>query len=405
MKVLLSDGSSLASRQIAGLLAAAGHEVGVLHAGGLSLGRLTGTVRHQHRVPRYGDDPFVWLDAAVEIYRRHHYDVLFPTQEQVAVLTLAPADVATAVPDLAALAEVQDKVSATRTLDRLGVPQPSSRICSPADLPADAGPWPAFLKRPIATGSTGVALVEDAAAAAALAAGWGDDEVVVQQPAAGPLLMAQAVADHGRLVGWAVNRRLAEGVGGGASRKESLHRSDVAALLGWLVEGLGWHGAMSVDLIDHADGPLAIDVNPRLVEPANAAAAGVDLVGALLALALSRSPATLPEPTGGVRTHQGLLALLGAARSPGARRAVVAEAARLATHRGPYAGSREELTPVAGDRRTAIVPLVATAAVLVRPAAWEHFAAGGVAGYALSPDGWGRIRSRLTPPPDSFASA
>ena len=54
--------------------------------------------------------------------------VLLPVQEQVTVMALArdrieAAGLATAVPGFAALAQVQDKVSAFRTLARVGVPQ------------------------------------------------------------------------------------------------------------------------------------------------------------------------------------------------------------------------------------------------------------------------------------------
>ncbi len=67
-------------------------------------------------------------------------DALFPTQDQVAVMSLAAgrlrtAGLATAVPDFAALAQVQDKVTAFATLTRLGLPQPAATaITSPGEL-------------------------------------------------------------------------------------------------------------------------------------------------------------------------------------------------------------------------------------------------------------------------------
>jgi predicted ATP-grasp superfamily ATP-dependent carboligase len=45
-----------------------------------------------------------------------------------------------------------------------------------------------------------------------------------------------------------------------------------------------------LDVILTGDGPLVIDVNPRLVEPINALIAGVDLVGAMLELARGGHP-------------------------------------------------------------------------------------------------------------------
>lgn len=51
VKVLLSDGSGLTARQVAGRLAAMGHVVEVLSPDPLCLCRFTGHVRRVHRVP------------------------------------------------------------------------------------------------------------------------------------------------------------------------------------------------------------------------------------------------------------------------------------------------------------------------------------------------------------------
>jgi hypothetical protein len=56
-----------------------------------------------------------------------------------------------------------------------------------------------------------------------------------------------------------------------------------------------------------------------------------------------------PSGTVGVRTRQTLLAILGAAEHHGARGAVLREAFDAIFARGDYAGSVEELMPVAGD--------------------------------------------------------
>ena len=96
MKVLLSDGSGLTSRQCATYLSAAGHAVEVLAPDPLCLCRFTRHVSRVHRVPVYGADPFGWLGAALAVYRTGRFDVLLPTQEQVAVLSLAAGQLAAA---------------------------------------------------------------------------------------------------------------------------------------------------------------------------------------------------------------------------------------------------------------------------------------------------------------------
>jgi hypothetical protein len=146
------------------------------------------------------------------------------------------------------------------------------------------------------------------------------------------------------------------------------------------------------DVILSPPGPVVIDVNPRLVEPANAAASGVDVIGALVEAAFDR-PATQPASRAGVETHQLLLAIGGAAQHVGTRRRIVAEAMSAITRHGNYRHSREELTPLRDDWRSAVVVGAALGALVVTPSAWRWFAQGTVASYALSPSGWSALQA------------
>ena len=405
MKVLLSDGSGLTARQVAGRLAASGHRVEVLSPDGLCLCRFTRHVRRVHRVPGYGADPLRWLDAALAVYRAGGFNVLFPTQEQVAVLShaagrLAEAGVRTAVPSFEAVRAVQDKVSASATLGALGLPQPQTAFVGSAD---DLRAWrslPVFVKVPIGTATTGVRRVGSAAAlrsaaadleAAGVFAGGGD---VAQEPAAGPLVMAQSVFARGEMVAAHANLRVREGAGGGASHKRSLDQpAEVIKHLESLGRSLRWHGGLSADAIATKTGPVFIDVNPRLVEPGNAWRSGVDLAGALLDVACAGQPAAQPPGRPGVASHQLLLAILGAGAGGRGRRGVAAEIRAALAHGGSYQGSAEELTPVRGDPLAAVPVVATTAALLIRPALWRQFTSGSVAGYALTPAGWDQLLS------------
>src|SRR6185437_17161779 len=117
------------------------------------------------------------------------------------------------------------------------------------------------------------------------------------------------------------NLRVVEGIAGGAGIKESVTLPTLPEHLERLVQALDWHGPISMDVIVTADGPLVIDVNPRLVEPFNADLAGVDLVGAMLGLARNGHPAPIPAGKPGVRSCQLLLCILGAAEH-GSRRGI-----------------------------------------------------------------------------------
>jgi hypothetical protein len=405
MRVLLSDGSGLTARQTAAQLADAGHTVEVLSPDPVCLARFTRRVRRVRRVPPYGADPLRWLDAALKAYQAGRMDVLMPTQEQVAVLSagedlVRAAGVRTVVPSFTALARVQDKLSAFATLAAAGLPQPEGAVLG---TPGEVAAWdrfPVFMKLPIGTAATGVRRIGGRAelagvvSAATAAGAFGDGGVLAQLPAAGPLVMVQAVFADGTLVACHANLRVREGAGGGASHKRSVLLPAAREHLRVLGRHLRWHGALSADAILTGQGPRYIDINPRLVEPANAWRAGVDLVTPLLELARGATPQVQPPGRAGVSTHQLLLAVLGAAQQTGRRWPVIAELTAAARHGGDYRGSTEELTPIRRDLRAAVPVAMAAAATGIRPAHWRWFTSGSVASYSLSPAGWRQLKVR-----------
>jgi biotin carboxylase len=346
-------------------------------------------------VPPFGDDPVGWLAAAKRVAWARHVDVLFPTQEQVTVLA-AFADglgVRTIVPPFAAIRRVQDKVSATETLLEAGVPQPASVVVrSEGDL-ARVDRFPVFVKRAISTASAGVRRASDQPGLIAAARDLGVDAhgLVVQRGERGPLAMVQAVADRGRVIAHHANVRVREGLGGGASTKESLPASQTSALVQRLAAYLGWHGGLSLDAILTADGPMVIDVNPRLVEPGNALLSGVDLVDAMLSLASDGPPHAQPPSEPGVRSHVLLLAVLGAACGEHPRRSVASELAKAMTRCGAYASGAEELTPLRDGPISAVPVAVAASCALAWPRSFRWFESSSVGAYALTPRGWEQL--------------
>jgi biotin carboxylase len=402
VRVLLTEGSGLTSRQVAGRLRELGHDVGVVSADPIALTRFTRAVRRWHRVPAFGPDPLVWLDAALDVFRANQYDVLFPTQEQAAVLAWATEQervdgVPTAVPPFSALAAVQDKISAYATLRRLKIPQPTSTVVE-FDRLASWDTFPVFVKTPIGTATSGVQRVANADELARVIRRWTskaatttDGRILVQHPVDGPLAMVQTVFDHGRLVATHANLRTRVGVRGGASHKRSIVAPDITSLVVELGEALGWHGALSADVIASSAGPLIIDVNPRLVEPGNALRSGVDLVHAMLEISRGLHPPVQPMGRADVRTHQLLLAILGAAEQENGRRGIVTELWSAARHRGDYAASTEELTPIHDDWLAAAPVALAAATTLIRPGTWSWFSSGSITNYAITPTGWTQL--------------
>lgn len=404
MRILLSDGSGLTSRQVATQAAAAGCVVEAVAPTWLGPASFTRHVRRVHRVPAFGRDPERWLEATLDVLRTGGHDVLLPTHEQVALLSrdaarVSELGVALAVPPFASLLRVQDKVAQATTLHEVGLPHPPTWVAtSREELLARAAP-PVYLKAPIGTASNAVRLASDRAGLLHAADDLElDDGIVVQDLVPSPLVMVQAVFDHGNLLAWHVNLREREGSSGGASAKRSIALPVVSNHLESLGGALAWHGALSLDAILTPDGPLYIDVNPRLVEPANAWRAGVDLVSALLDVSTGKRVNPLSPGRVGVRTHQLLLAVLGAAQHGEGRRGIARELAAGLTHRGPYAGSVEELTPLDGDPLAAIPVAAAALATLGYPASWQLFTDGAVSAYALTPTAWKQIVSNPAAP-------
>jgi biotin carboxylase len=417
MRILLTDGAGLTSRQVATRLDALGHRVEAVVSDPFCLARFTRHVHAVQRGPAFGDEPLPWFDRLLSIAVAAQMDVIFPTQEQVTVIShqlprLIRAGVATAVPPFESLRRLQDKVSAQATLDELGVLQPRGTVMSDLSQADGWSRFPAFVKRPVGTGSTGVRRVLNArglrgAVNLFLDDGAGDDGgvVVVQEALDGTFVMAQCVFDHGVLVAFHANERAREGANGSAAAKASVPVPDLCQSLAHLGRELAWHGALSVDAIVVDERAFVIDVNPRLVEPGNALAAGTDLVGALLAVALGSPVGPAPPSRSGVRTHQLLMAMLGAAQHTGRRRDVVGEVTQALLHQGVYAGSREELLPWRGDLRTTALPAVAALALLVRPQWCSYFTDGAVSHYSITPTGWRTLRSTAPLPTVTAASA
>ena len=306
------------------------------------------------------------------------------------------AGVAIPVPPFEAIRAVQDKASATATLAAHGVPQPSTIVArSTAELLRTPS-LPAWVKPAIGTASAGVRFVRTRDELVALAeeldgAGVLGGGVVVQQPVYGPLAMVQTVFSDGELVAFHANLRVRAGHSGGAAVKESVNIELLRTPLGDLGRALAWHGALSCDAILHAEGPFVIDVNPRLVEPANAWQSGVDLVGAMLHVAFGEPISPALRGRVGVRTHQLLLAVLGAAQQHQGRRSIVEELVNGLAHRGPYRHSSEELTPLRGDLRAAIPVIAATLATLAWPDTERCFGGSAVSAYALTAPAWEKI--------------
>jgi len=144
--------------------------------------------------------------------------------------------------------------------------------------------------------------------------------------------------------------------------------------------------------------PQFIECNPRITEPGNAAAAGVDFPRLMIALATRRE--RLPErrilTKAGVRTHSTMAIALGAAEASRKRRATLSAIARAVLGRGGLRASSEVLTPAYSDPLSLIPFLVAVGAVLARPANVARLAGQTVNNYGVTPNAIAQLRRTLS---------
>ena len=404
LRVLVSEGSSTSSREAITILGLSGHHVEVCDPSPWCLARFSRFVRKLHRCPPLRDDPAGYLAFIETLLASGRFDVLLPTHEQGFLFARVEGrlrgKVALASPGFDSYRMAHSKAGFSRLLSELGLPQPATSIVqSERDL-RETLRFPAVIKTAIGTASRGVWFVrsarelEDAVCELVATDAFGG-EVLVQDYIAAATEKAQSVFCHGELVGFHAYRQVALGVGGGEAIKQSVDRPQIRAMLQTIGRRLAWHGALSIDYLvpEHDAPPLLIDCNPRLVEPMSAYLAGTDLVELLLQVSRGETPAPLPASREGVRTHLAMQALLGIAARGGARRDLLRECRRLWRGRKPYAGSREELTPVHTDLLSA-VPLAMTAMLLLaRPQAALTLARGGFGAHLLSRESIDEIES------------
>ncbi|MCS3453493.1 MULTISPECIES: hypothetical protein [Bradyrhizobium] len=394
LRVLVSEGSSTSGREAITILGLAGHHVEVCDPSRWCLARYSRFVRKYHHCPPLRSDPAGFLRFVERLLASRHFDVLLPTHEQGFLFARAAAGLASrtglALPDFASYRAVHSKAGFSRLLDRLGLPQPTTRIVSSAEELREAVRFPSVVKTSVGTASRGVWFVRDTGDLnrALYDLESADDfagEVLAQDLITGTVEKAQSVFCHGTLVGFHAYRQIAAGVGGGEAIKESVSRPAIRAGLETIGAHLRWHGALSVDVIMPLDSatPLLIDCNPRLVEPMNAFQSGVDLVDLLLRVSRGETPAPLAEGRVGVRTHLAMQALLGSASRDGTRRDLIRECGRIATGEGHYRGSSEELTPVRLDWLSAVPLAMTTALLLASPQIASSLARGGFGAHLL----------------------
>jgi hypothetical protein len=350
-------------------------------------------VHKVHRCPPAGRDSLGYLESLEKVVAEHGIDVVLPTHEQAWLLAAGrsrlPRGFPVAVADLDAFERVQSKVQFALLLDELGLPQPGWRLIDRGSDSLDL-PFPYWLKAAYSTAGQGVREVTDersrAAALSDLLDGQGSP-IMAQQPARGRYGQVQGLFDRGRLVAVHTSVQSGTGIGGSAAARLSVDDAGAREDIARLGEALAWHGGLTLDYMTDRGSRHYIECNPRTVEPANAAASGVNLPDLQVRLPLGED---FPPPPrvgeAGVRTHSTLALLLGTAARRPSRRAVLVEIGRALTRRGCYRSSREQLTPMLRDPPSLGALAFIVAWSLASPARTTDLAGHAISRYSITPD-------------------
>ncbi len=391
VRVLLSEGSSLTSREVVTCLGPVGFQLEALDPDPLCLVRFSRWMRRVHRCPSARTDPDGYLEALGRVAAERQIDVVLPTHEQAWLLARAPHrlpdGVHVALADAGAFDAVQSKLAFAALLDKLGLPQPAWRPVTAAEDLADLE-YPYWLKSAFSTAGQGVREIRDpqdreAGLATLLSTGMA---VMAQEPATGEYGQVQGLFDRGRLVAVHTSVQRGVGVGGSAAARTSVeHRAprEHIALLG---ERLAWHGGLTLDYLHHGGSPSYLECNPRTVEPGNAAASGLNLPALQVRLSLGEhlaGPARSGRP--GVRTHGTIALLLGVAARGGSRRSLLGNICEALAGRGTYRDSAEQLTPVLRDPPSLAPAAFVAARLLAAPQTARAIAGHAVSSYSVDP--------------------
>ncbi len=365
MKVLFSEGSSLTAREFLSVLGSSGHWIEVLDPSPNCICRFSRWTRKVHLCPPSNADPDGYFETVNRVFTNGSFDVLLPTHEQAWLFAVARSrlqrNVAIALSSPESFSRVQSKMEFARLLDDIGLPQPKWIIIDSVKSLAEQQP-PFYLKAPYSTAGSGVRFVKTAndaqSAFQSLHQISGGQPLMLQSVATGDYAQVQALFDHGRLVACHSSIQTAVGIGPSAAGRMSVNhpfaREDVAKVGKYL----NWHGGITFDYLFQGSNRLYLECNPRTVEPANAAASGVDLPGLQLALSLGEHPVEAPPGNIGVYTHGSLAIILGTGAYVGTRKAVVRKIIELLFHQNVFKDSHERLTPILKDLPS-IVPLLA----------------------------------------------
>lgn len=393
--VLLPEGSSLTARETITVLAQSGVAVDILSSSGFAVTAFSRWRRRIIRVANVNREPEAYLCTVSRLLRTGEYTALIPTHEQAWLFAEEKEGLPGAcipVADREAFAKVQSKIAFAGLADEIGLPQPRWERLIPGRPHSLA--FPCWLKADYGTAGRSVYRLnrpeEIGEGIAALSAGGRG--LMLQEHTEGRYGQVQAVFDQGRLIAVHTTLQAGTGAGGSAAARLSVDAPQTVEHVRRLGAYIHWHGGLTLDFIEQEGIPHYLECNPRMVEPGNAALAGVNFPELLMGLAEGRTPKEMQVGRPGVRTHSTMGLLLGAAEKTKSRKAVLRLFLQSLRAKGLFRDSTEVLTPWTKGPRSLIPLLTVLLRLLLRPRRAAELTALAVENYSVLPETIEKVR-------------
>ncbi len=404
LKILLTEGSSISSRQLLYDLGPH-HTIDILDPSPICLSRFSKYVRKWHRCPQFGRDPLGFLRCVGERLSLDSYDVLLPTHDEIFLIARVrealQKRVALAVPDFELIERLQSKLQFVNICHDLQLPHPETRVVSSEREIADWNEFPRYLKLDYGTAGQTVKLVHDQNELQSSidtfrnSGLWSDGvPLLLQSLSEGTQSVFRGIYRRGELMSHHMNVLRMRGVGGSAVARESAEHPAVVEHMRRFGRELGWHGPLFADYFyDEAkQRPEYIEANPRIGDTANSTFSGQHVCQHWVDIALERPVSVNPEPRLHVGSHSATLILMSKALENTSRRQLLREIGSQLSGTGIYKNSEEELTRIHEDRWSAFPYAWVALRLLTRPAAARAIVGSTVANYALTAEAAERIR-------------
>ena len=387
-KILLTEGSSLTSRETLTALRNCGYQIDILSSAGFPMSAYS---RWRHKIIRtvnVNQAPHTWLKHMVMLVEKEKYNAVLPTHEVAWMIAegrkLLPPDFPVAVASAKAFSHTQSKLAFAGLLDELGIPQPVYRSVGAGQ--EITLPFPLWAKTEYGTAGRSVHKVHTKEQLKEIVYRYSSSKgnrLLVQEDIKGQYGQVQAVFDRGRMAAVHTTVRTGIGAGNSAAARKSVDFPLTRRHIQRIGEHLRWHGPITIDFIHRNGNPVYIECNPRMVEPANAERAGVNFPDLLVKLSERKQlPDNLCIGKANIETHSLEALLLGAAEQYGTRHAVWQTMREF----GYQKDSAEVLTPVLHDPLSAIPFAAVLAALLLNPHNVDKITSSAIRSYSVLPE-------------------